>query len=97
MSIQISTGKLTDTAQEISTLNKTLSDRLDQIRTDMDNLKNIWESEASEVLRGDFESYVPKFTECKEVVDSYVDFLRKTAEAYETTETHLKNNADLFK
>lgn len=97
MSIEVSTARLASTAEDIKTLNQNLTDQLAEIRKEVKELVNIWDSEASEVLRGDFESYAPKFQEYKEVVDSYVTFLKQTAEAYDKTETHIKSNADLFK
>ena len=95
--IDISLDKLTQTASEVTKLNASLTSRLDEIRTEMKNLSNSWQSDAAEELRKDFESYVPKFEDYKLVVESYATFLKDTVEAYDKTETQLKNNADLFK
>ncbi|WP_027088426.1 pore-forming ESAT-6 family protein [Cohnella panacarvi] len=95
--INISLGKLTSTAEQITTLNKNLTDQLEEIRKEVKNLSNSWQSDAATELSRDFESYAPKFEEYREVVKSYATFLMNTAEAYDKTETHIKNNADLFK
>lgn len=98
--ISISFTEVSTTAQSIKNINDILFTRLEDIKKEMLSLKNTWQSDASGTIQGKFEALVPRFEEHKTIVNSYVDFLNKTVESYETNETKLNNKADnssLFK
>ena len=95
--INISLAEVSSTASTIRTLNQNLSNRLEDIKTQMNNLAGTWQSEGSETIRANFNALQSKFEQYREVVDSYATFLDKTVEAYDAAETTINSNASAFK
>lgn len=94
--INISLGEVTNIANKISTLNDELSSRLTQIKTTLVNLENTWDSDASRTIVEKMNNMQPTFDSYKDVVASYSEFLHKTAQAYDQTETQLQGYASSF-
>ena len=96
--IRISTGDVRSTAATIKTLNNTMNEQLLEIKNQMNNLQNTWQSDAHDVIRSKFNAAASKyFQNYKEIVDSYADFLINTvSEGYETTESAIESNASAF-
>ena len=95
--INISLGEVTKTAETVRNLNKSLAEKLQDIKKEMNNLSSTWQSDASETIRGNFNALAPKFENYRDVVDSYAKFLDKTVESYNTAETSINSNASAFK
>ncbi|WP_079506402.1 pore-forming ESAT-6 family protein [Mesobacillus jeotgali] len=95
--IKISLGEVSKTAGQIRNLNQQLSTRLEEIKKDMNALASSWNSDASNTIRGNFNSLAPRFEEYRQVVDSYAKFLDNTVTNYNTAETAINNNASSFK
>lgn len=95
--INISLGEVTRTAGTVRTINQSLSTRLEEIKKEMNNLANSWQSDASETIRNNFNALAPRFEEYKNVIESYAKFLDDTVTAYDTTETSINSNAGAFK
>lgn len=96
-SIKISTQVLVDTAQKITTINTNLDEKLANINKEMNNLEATWTSDGAKTIREAMNALKPKFAEYKAVVDSYAEFLKSTAQKYETTEATVQSNASAFK
>lgn len=96
--INISLDEVRQAAQTVSTLNKTLESRLNEISNDMKSLQNSWKSAAASTIQDKFTGYAQKYFDTyRDVIDSYVEFLNKTvADNYEQTETSINNNASQF-
>jgi len=92
-SLTITTDELRTASKNVTDLNGQLSERLEDIRRKLNSLKNTWESEGADEVMQQFNNLNPKFDQYKRIVDSYVDFLMKTAEQYEVTESTVKKNA----
>lgn len=95
--IKISLGEVAKTAGTIRTINQNLSTRLEDIKKEMNNLANTWQSDASNTVRENFNALAPRFEEYKNVVDSYAKFLDATVANYDATETAINSNASAFK
>lgn len=95
--INISLGEVTKTAASLRKINKVLTDRLGEIKKEMDSLATTWQSDASTTIRNNFNSFSPRFEEYRAVVESYAAFLDRTVADYDATETAINNNAGAFK
>lgn len=95
--IRISLGEVAKTAGTIRTINQNLSTRLEDIKKEMNNLANTWQSDASNTIRENFNALAPRFEEYKNVVDSYAKFLDSTVANYDAAETAINSNASAFK
>jgi WXG100 family type VII secretion target len=95
--IKITLGEVSSTASQIRTLNQNLTERLSEIKREMNALSATWNSDASNTIRGNFNAMQPKFESFREIVESYAKFLDNTVQAYNTTETNINQNASAFK
>lgn len=92
-SILISTDELRSAAKNVADLNRQLTGNLEDIKRKLTALRNTWQSESSEEMLTRFNQLDPRFKDYETVVNSYVDFLNKTAEQYEVKEDTIKKNA----
>lgn len=95
--INISLPEVSRTAQSIKAINQDLSMRLEEIKKEMNNLAQSWQSDASNTIREKFNGLAPRFEEYKNVVNAYALFLDRTVDLYNQTETMINNNASQFK
>lgn len=95
--IKISLGEVSKTAGIIRTINKSLSVRLEEIKTEMNKLASSWQSDASDTIRNNFNALAPRFEEYKTIVESYANFLDNTVINYNAAESAINNNASAFK
>lgn len=95
--INISLPEVSSTAQSIKAINQDLSTRLEEIKKEMGNLAQSWQSDASNTIRDKFNALAPRFEEYKNVINSYAIFLDQTVDNYNQTETAINNNANQFK
>ncbi|WP_138755919.1 pore-forming ESAT-6 family protein [Paenibacillus sinopodophylli] len=95
--INISLGEVTKTAASLRRINKSLTERLGEIKKEMDGLAASWQSDASTTIRNNFNSFAPRFEEYRAVVESYAAFLDGAVSDYDAAETAINNNASAFK
>lgn len=95
--IKISLGEVSKTANTIRSLNQSLDVRLSQIQTEVVQLGNTWQSEASTTIISKMKSMSAQFAEYKKTIDNYGKFLDDTVTLYGGTETSINNNANAFK
>lgn len=95
--IKISLGEVTKTAGSIRNLNNQLDGKLFEIKKQMNDLSQTWQSDASVTIRDKFNALAPKFEEYKNIVESYAKFLETTVQSYDSAETSVNNNASAFK
>lgn len=96
-SIRISTEVLLETSAKLKNINLNLDGDLQEINKNMNALSATWQSDGAESIRAAINALKPRFEEYKAVVNSYADFLTKTAQSYETTEGSVQSQADKFK
>lgn len=96
-SIKVSTQVLLDTADKVRNINHTLDDKLAEINNQMNMLNNSWKSDAATDIIAAMNALKPRFSEYKQVIDSYAKFLVATAQSYEETEGRIQSNASAFK
>lgn len=95
--IDIDTDTLVTTAERVHDINEELDSKLAEINKKMNNLENDWLSDAATDIRAAMNALDHRFNVYRNVVESYVSFLRNTAQAYESTESSVQNNASAFK
>ncbi len=95
--ILVSTQVLLDTATTVRRINSTMDEKLAEINKNLNDLEATWKSDASTDIRAAMNALKPRFEEYKNVVESYANFLVKTAQSYEATEGAIQNNANAFK
>ncbi|NLM34496.1 MAG: WXG100 family type VII secretion target [Clostridiales bacterium] len=97
--IRVDTQMVAQIATKIEDLNKKLNEELQNSKTTVNGLANIWEGEASQATISSFNEFANKyFQNYYDVVQSYVSFLRSNVDTgYTETETANKSLADAFK
>ena len=95
--IKISLGEVSSTAGSIRTINTNLGTRLDEIKKEMNDLAQTWQSDASNTVRERFNSLAPKFDNYRQIIESYAKFLDNTVTNYDATESSINSNASAFK
>lgn len=95
--INISLGEVSKTAGTIRTLNTSLGTKLQDIKKQMNDLAQTWQSDASNTVINKFNSMAPKFDNYRDIVDSYAKFLDSAVTNYEAVEAQINSNASAFK
>jgi len=95
--INISLAEVTKTADNLKKINKVLTQKLEEVKKEMDNLASSWQSDASNTIRNNFNAFAPRFEEYRSVVESYADFLNLTVQEYNSTENAINSNASAFR
>lgn len=95
--INISLPEVQQTAAAIRTTNEALAQALDQVKTQMTGTGQTWQSEAANTFRERFNSLTPRFTQYRDIVESYAKFLDSTVAGYEATEANINSAASSFK
>ncbi len=94
--INISTEQVQAQAQKIGQINTQLEQKLLEIKTTIDSLSSTWQSQAGDSIRAKIDGMAPRFTEYREVIQKYVDFLNSTAEAWAQTDQQVNQQASSF-
>ena len=98
-SITINTDQVSQIASKLEALNKRLTEELQNSKSTIDQLSNIWEGEAAQATISSFDEFAAKyFQQYEDVITQYVQFLRINVEqGYMDTETQNIGLADAFK
>ena len=94
--ISISLEEVSQTANTIRTLNTSMNTTLENIKTEINNLQNTWQSRGGDNIRNRFNTMSASFEEYRKIVDSYAMFLDDTVSTYKSTEDSINANADAF-
>ncbi len=102
--IQMSTAKgisidlkdVSEAAKVIHSCNSELNTIFTDIRRRVSDLTATWECSASNKLSENFSNLYSKFENCRGIIGSYEDHLKKTVESYRQTETKNTTNASAF-
>ena len=95
--INISLGEVSATAASVRSINASLANTLAQIKTQMNNTAQSWQSEAGTTIRDRFNALAPQFEQYREVVDNYAKFLDVTVTNYNATENSINSAASSFR
>ena len=95
--INISLNEVSATAASLRSINASLTNTLAQIKTQMNNTAQSWQSDAGATIRDRFNSLAPRFEQYREVVDSYAKFLDTTVTNYNSTEGSINSAANSFR
>lgn len=98
-SIKVNTDQVGQIASTIERLNKRLREELENGKSAIDSLKNVWTGEASDATISAFSEFAAKyFQDYESIIAQYVSFLRTNVEqGYFDTETTNVALADNFK
>jgi WXG100 family type VII secretion target len=91
--IDISLAELSNAASSLRTYNEQLTNKLYEIKAQVDGLQAYWVSEAGETYRNRLTKYSQRFEEYKKVVEDYAKFLDETVKIYDDTETTINSAA----
>lgn len=91
--IQITIEEVENTAEKIRMISEILNEILEEMKHEISSLDPVWMSEASEALKERFMSFSNRFPIFKETIDSYAQFLMRTAETYQNVEAAIHSNA----
>lgn len=92
--MKIDTQRLSTAATDIKNMNGSLNEILGSFSKKVEELQSTWESDAGERTQKAIKNLEPRFEDYRKVLNSYAEYLEKTAESYESTEKTLVNNAD---
>lgn len=97
--MRVNTDQVGQIASKLESLNKRLSEELNNGKAAVDNLANIWEGEAAQATISAFDEFAGKyFQNYEDVINQYVQFLRTNVEqGYFDTETQNVGLADAFR
>jgi uncharacterized protein YukE len=91
--IRISLDEVSASAQRLRSLNTSMYDELNTMKTEMNALNAAWVSDASEEIRTRFNMFANRFESERERIEEYARFLDLTVESYEALESSIKSNA----
>ena len=97
--ITVNTDQVAQIANRIEELNKRLREELDNSKTTIDNLSNIWTGEAAQATISSYDEFAAKFFQnFEDVLNQYVKFLRlNVSQGYFDIETQNIGLADAFR
>ena len=97
--LRVNTDQVSQIASNLESLNKRLSEELNNSKQTIDGLASIWEGEASRATIQAFDEFAAKyFKNYEDTITQYVKFLRENVAAgYFETETQNIGLADAFK
>lgn len=98
-SIRINTEQVNSIATDLENLNVQLEETLNNSKTTIDNLQNVWSGEAAQATISSYDEFAGKyFQNYKDIIQQYVTFLRQNVAAgYFETESANIGLADAFK
>lgn len=99
MAIQVNTGSVLATADQIDTINKKIREGLSEVDMAIRSLQQHWEGEASNSCANKYEYIKHGSSDARfSVVNSVVSFMRnQVGEGYEATEHSVSAAASAFK
>ena len=97
--ITISTDKVTQVADNLDSLNRQLTEELNETKAAIDSLRNVWSGEAADATISSYDEFASKFFQnYQDVITQYVKFLKTNiAQGYFDVETQNVSLADAFK
>lgn len=94
--INIDLKSLGDRATEIKTSNTILQENFNVLKQEMNNLTDVWKSSSQNSLSEKYSNVGEKIEKFYTDLNSYADFLIKTAENYGYIEEKINKNAESF-
>lgn len=91
--IDISLAEVSNAASSMRSYNEQLTNKLFEIKMQVDGLQAYWVSEAGETYRSRLAKYSQRFEEYKKVVEEYAAFLDFSVRTYNETETAINTAA----
>ena len=89
--------KFEEHAQKIANLNNDMDQELKNVKDKINSLEGRYESKEASTIRQKITGMQPRFDAYKQVVDSYVAFIRNAATQARNEASALNNNASQFK
>lgn len=97
LQFQVTPETLKNTAGTISGIQGQFNATMEEIDTQMNSLRNVWDSEAANSFYAKFTKLKSSFADYEAVIKSYTMFLNQAAEAYGDSDLALnRKSAELF-
>lgn len=92
--IKVDTAAIKDKAQTFRDIESNITGYLQDMKTEIDSLKSVWEGESAETTVSKFETLEQKYEEeIKSTIKQYADYLNSAAESYDSTENSVTEGA----
>lgn len=91
--IKITMSEVSNTANQMRSLNAQLDDVLKNITNMMNDLSSVWQSDGAETLAVKFKTFANHFVVESETIENYCKFLDLTAQSYDSVESTITANA----
>ena len=95
--IQVQTQVLLDTAEKVKSINSNMTEKLDEITREINNLEADWKGDASSEIRSAINALKPKMEQYRDVVNDYAQYLINTANNWGDSESAIQSKAETFK
>ena len=95
--IQVQTQVLLDTAEKMKSINSNMTEELDEITREINNLEADWKGDASSEIRSAINALKPKMEQYRDVVNDYAQYLINTANNWGDSESAIQSKAETFK
>lgn len=90
--IKVDSTAIREKANTFKTIATNINTYMQDMEAEINNMKGVWEGEASEVTINKFKEYKKGFEEKKQSIENYATFLESAAEAYDNSEESVKNS-----
>lgn len=95
--IKVDWKELHDKSVKMGTEKDNIRTAVRNIETEVNNLKEAWQSNASDNMLAEMEAMDTVFTRYDKVVEEYIQFLENTAQLYEETEGGIAQSSNALK
>ena len=91
--IRVDSTSMRNKAEIFRTISKNISTYTEELQSEINGMKKVWEGEAAETTVGRFTEFRQAFEEKKQTIENYAAFLENAAEAYDNSDNSVKNSA----
>lgn len=91
--IRVTPGELRTSAGRVKSDIDQYRKLYDKLYQEIDGMKSSWSGEANQTYIKQIDGFKVEFENLQKVLESYVEFLEKSAKVYEDTETAIKDAA----
>lgn len=95
--IQVQTQVLIDTAQKLKSINSNMTEKLEEITREINNLEADWKGDASSEIRSAINALKPTVETYREAIAKYAQHLETAAQNWGQSEITIQTKAETFK
>lgn len=92
--IKVNSAVMRDKASTFKTISTSIKTFTDEMTTEVENLKSVWEGESAETTVNKFKSLSEAFEGICNTINQYASFLEQAAESYDSVEASVTQAAE---